>query len=167
MGVSHYYPSNLTKGARCRRAGVLSLPGYFYFPSLGKKTPAPGSWPIVKPFYRQKSWRNEPTRARMAMTLSPLAGRCGDALSEVVCGVPQPWLDIQRRLPGSACGYISNVQDGCVLHADPGAPLSVGSGVTVGHNATLHGCRQPRFHGPPSRPGAGSPLSHWIHPPDG
>jgi len=32
------------------------------------------------------------------------------------------------------------VQDGCVLHADPGVPLSVGSDVTIGHNATLHGC---------------------------
>jgi carbonic anhydrase/acetyltransferase-like protein (isoleucine patch superfamily) len=37
-------------------------------------------------------------------------------------------------------GERSNVQDGCVLHADPGAPLSVGSDVTIGHNATLHGC---------------------------
>ena len=32
------------------------------------------------------------------------------------------------------------MQDGCVLHADPGVPLSVGSDVTIGHNATLHGC---------------------------
>lgn len=37
-------------------------------------------------------------------------------------------------------GEASNVQDGCVLHADPGFPLSVGSGVSVGHNAVLHGC---------------------------
>jgi carbonic anhydrase/acetyltransferase-like protein (isoleucine patch superfamily) len=37
-------------------------------------------------------------------------------------------------------GQRSNVQDGCVLHADPGVPLSVGSEVTIGHNATLHGC---------------------------
>ena len=37
-------------------------------------------------------------------------------------------------------GEHSNVQDGCVLHADPGVPLSVGSQVTIGHNATLHGC---------------------------
>jgi carbonic anhydrase/acetyltransferase-like protein (isoleucine patch superfamily) len=37
-------------------------------------------------------------------------------------------------------GERSNVQDGCVLHADPGVPLSVGSQVTIGHNATLHGC---------------------------
>ncbi len=35
----------------------------------------------------------------------------------------------------------TNVQDGCVIHADPGFPTSIGRGVTVGHNATLHGCR--------------------------
>ena len=37
-------------------------------------------------------------------------------------------------------GERSNVQDGCVLHADPGVPLPVGSDVTIGHSATLHGC---------------------------
>ena len=30
-------------------------------------------------------------------------------------------------------GDRSNIQDGCVLHADPGVPLSLGSDVTVGH----------------------------------
>jgi carbonic anhydrase/acetyltransferase-like protein (isoleucine patch superfamily) len=34
-----------------------------------------------------------------------------------------------------------NIQDGCVLHADPGLPLLIGDGVTVGHGVTLHGCR--------------------------
>ncbi|HEX3210090.1 MAG TPA: gamma carbonic anhydrase family protein [Geminicoccaceae bacterium] len=33
-----------------------------------------------------------------------------------------------------------NVQDGCVLHADPGFPLTIGKDVTVGHLAMLHGC---------------------------
>ncbi|WP_019529029.1 gamma carbonic anhydrase family protein [Dasania marina] len=37
-------------------------------------------------------------------------------------------------------GKGSNIQDGCVLHADPGYPLTVGEGVTVGHKAVLHGC---------------------------
>ena len=37
-------------------------------------------------------------------------------------------------------GEGSNVQDGCVLHADPGFPATVGRGVTVGHRAVLHGC---------------------------
>lgn len=39
-----------------------------------------------------------------------------------------------------AVGAQTNIQDGCVLHADPGVPLTVGSGVSVGHNAILHGC---------------------------
>lgn len=34
----------------------------------------------------------------------------------------------------------SNVQDGAVLHADPGFPLVIGRGVTVGHQAMVHGC---------------------------
>jgi len=37
-------------------------------------------------------------------------------------------------------GEESNVQDGAVGHSDPGAPLAVGAGVTVGHQAILHGC---------------------------
>jgi carbonic anhydrase/acetyltransferase-like protein (isoleucine patch superfamily) len=37
-------------------------------------------------------------------------------------------------------GEASNIQDGCVLHTDPGYPLTVGRGVTVGHQAMLHGC---------------------------
>lgn len=37
-------------------------------------------------------------------------------------------------------GAGSNIQDGAVLHADPGFPLTVGENVTVGHNAMLHGC---------------------------
>ena len=37
-------------------------------------------------------------------------------------------------------GENSNVQDNAVLHTDPGAPLTIGSDVTVGHLAMLHGC---------------------------
>ena len=37
-------------------------------------------------------------------------------------------------------GEGSNIQDGCVLHTDPGFPLVVGNGVTVGHMVALHGC---------------------------
>ena len=37
-------------------------------------------------------------------------------------------------------GAGSNVQDGAVLHTDPGFPLRVGRGVTIGHQAMLHGC---------------------------
>ncbi len=41
------------------------------------------------------------------------------------------WIEIGRS---------SNIQDGCVLHTDPGFPLKVGEGCTVGHKAILHGC---------------------------
>lgn len=37
-------------------------------------------------------------------------------------------------------GENSNIQDGCVLHTDPGFPLNVGRNVTVGHLVMLHGC---------------------------
>lgn len=37
-------------------------------------------------------------------------------------------------------GARSNVQEGAVLHADPGFPLTIGEDVTVGHQAMLHGC---------------------------
>ena len=37
-------------------------------------------------------------------------------------------------------GLGSNVQDGCVLHTDMGAPLVIGRGCTIGHKAILHGC---------------------------
>ena len=37
-------------------------------------------------------------------------------------------------------GENSNVQDGCILHTDPGFPLTIGKNVTVGHLAMLHGC---------------------------
>ena len=37
-------------------------------------------------------------------------------------------------------GENSNIQDGSVLHTDPGYPLKIGKNVTVGHLVMLHGC---------------------------
>lgn len=37
-------------------------------------------------------------------------------------------------------GEGSNIQDNCVVHVDPGLPVTVGKNVTVGHGAILHGC---------------------------
>jgi len=37
-------------------------------------------------------------------------------------------------------GARTNVQDGAMLHSDPGAPCTLGDDVTVGHHAILHGC---------------------------
>ena len=41
------------------------------------------------------------------------------------------WIELGER---------SNVQDLAVLHTDPGAPLTIGNNVTIGHKAMLHGC---------------------------
>jgi len=37
-------------------------------------------------------------------------------------------------------GEESNLQDGAVGHSDPGAPLTIGARVTIGHQAIVHGC---------------------------
>jgi carbonic anhydrase/acetyltransferase-like protein (isoleucine patch superfamily) len=34
----------------------------------------------------------------------------------------------------------SQVQDACVLHADPGFPITLGKGVSIGHKCMIHGC---------------------------
>ncbi len=44
--------------------------------------------------------------------------------------------DNERMIIGEG----SNVQDGSVLHSDPGYPLTLGAGVTIGHQVMLHGC---------------------------
>lgn len=38
-------------------------------------------------------------------------------------------------------GAGTNIQDGAILHADPGFPCTVGAGVVTGHGAILHGCQ--------------------------
>ena len=37
-------------------------------------------------------------------------------------------------------GNVANIQDGAVLHVDPGCPLTLGDYVSIGHQAMLHGC---------------------------
>lgn len=44
--------------------------------------------------------------------------------------------DTERILVGAR----TNVQDGCVLHADPGYPAVVGEDCVLGHRAVVHGC---------------------------
>jgi carbonic anhydrase/acetyltransferase-like protein (isoleucine patch superfamily) len=37
-------------------------------------------------------------------------------------------------------GDETNVQDGVIIHVDPGVPVRVGHRVTIGHRAVIHGC---------------------------
>ena len=41
------------------------------------------------------------------------------------------WIEVGER---------SNVQDNCTLHTDPGYPMVIGTGCTIGHGCILHGC---------------------------
>jgi carbonic anhydrase/acetyltransferase-like protein (isoleucine patch superfamily) len=52
------------------------------------------------------------------------------------------WFDVTIRGDNEliTVGENSNVQEGCILHTDPGYPLSIGQNVTIGHQAMLHGC---------------------------
>ena len=38
-------------------------------------------------------------------------------------------------------GARCNIQEGCVIHVDPGFPVEIGPDCTIGHMAMLHGCR--------------------------
>ncbi len=60
--------------------------------------------------------------------------RIGEAASIWFCAVlrgDNEWIEIGPR---------TNIQDNCVLHTDPGFPMKIGEGCTIGHGAILHGC---------------------------
>ena len=52
------------------------------------------------------------------------------------------WFNVTLRgdVENIYVGEGSNVQDGSVLHTDPGYPLKIGKDVTIGHLVMLHGC---------------------------
>lgn len=52
------------------------------------------------------------------------------------------WFDVTIRGDNEliSIGANSNVQESSVLHTDMGYPLTIGSNVTIGHQAMLHGC---------------------------
>ncbi len=55
-------------------------------------------------------------------------------------------------------GEGTNIQEGCMLHTDPGAPMAIGAGCTVGHHAILHGCTI----GENSLVGMGATVLNWA-----
>ncbi len=72
--------------------------------------------------------------------VAPNATVIGDVTLGPQVGV---WYSAVLRGDGDriTVGARSNLQDGVVLHTDPGFHLQIGEGVSVGHNAVLHGCR--------------------------
>tara|TARA_B110001454_G_scaffold185920_1_gene182392 strand:- start:947 stop:1459 length:513 start_codon:yes stop_codon:yes gene_type:complete len=71
--------------------------------------------------------------------IAPTATIIGDVTLEKNTSI---WFNAVLRgdIENIHIGEGSNVQDGSVLHTDPGFPLKVGKNVTVGHMVMLHGC---------------------------
>lgn len=71
--------------------------------------------------------------------VAPSAVVVGNAVLADRCSV---WFGATLRGDNEiiSIGADSNVQDGAVMHTDPGYPLMVGAHVSIGHQAMLHGC---------------------------
>lgn len=71
--------------------------------------------------------------------IAPGATLIGNVVVEANASV---WFNVVIRADNDLIiiGENSNIQDGTVLHSDPGFPLRIGKNVTVGHMAILHGC---------------------------
>lgn len=71
--------------------------------------------------------------------VAPTATVVGDVTLGADCGVL--FGAVLRGAPGYiVVGEGTNIQDCCVVHADPGFPAVIGRGCTVGHGAIVHGC---------------------------
>lgn len=71
--------------------------------------------------------------------LAPTAAIIGSVRLHAQCSV---WFHAVIRADNDliSLGERSNVQDGAVLHTDPGLPMRIGNDVTIGHKVMLHGC---------------------------
>ena len=71
--------------------------------------------------------------------VAPNATIIGDVILEKNSSI---WFNAVLRgdIENIHIGEGSNIQDGSILHTDPGCPLKVGKDVTVGHLVMLHGC---------------------------
>lgn len=75
-----------------------------------------------------------------AAFVHPLAFVCGDVALGARASV-WPFAVVRGDTERITVGAESNVQDGAVLHADPGMPCVLGARVSVGHRAVVHGAR--------------------------
>ena len=87
-------------------------------------------------FYRIEDRTPEKKEGVFVAENATVIGSC------VLCEQSSIWFNAVLRGDNDVItiGPQSNVQDGAVLHTDSGIPLTLGTGVTVGHNAMLHGC---------------------------
>ena len=71
--------------------------------------------------------------------IAPTATLIGSVVVETQASL---WFNVVVRADNDliVIGAGSNIQDGSILHVDPGFPLTIGRHVTVGHKVILHGC---------------------------
>jgi len=93
-----------------------------------------------------RSFRGSTPTIGLRVLIDPSAVVLGDVTLEEDVSI-WPQVAIRGDMHRIRVGARSSVQDGCVLHithAGPynpdGWPLDIGCDVTIGHNATLHGC---------------------------
>jgi gamma-carbonic anhydrase len=72
--------------------------------------------------------------------VAPGAFLAGDVALGEECSV-WPGASLRGDVNRIEIGARTNIQDGAVIHVDHDAPTIIGSGVTIGHQATVHGCR--------------------------
>lgn len=82
--------------------------------------------------------RHEPEGVHPTAYVAPTAVVLGDVKLAAEASV---WFGAVLRGDSEAIrvGRRTNIQDGAILHADPGYPCILGEGVTVGHGAIVHG----------------------------
>lgn len=81
-----------------------------------------------------------PEQVHATAFIAPGAAVVGDVTLGEQASV---WFNATLRgdVAAISVGPASNIQEGCILHADPGYPTVIGAGVTVGHGAVVHGAR--------------------------
>ena len=94
---------------------------------------------MTAPGYRSIGWAGAEPRVAPDAFVADGATLVGDV---TVGAGASMWFGAVVRGDGAAIrvGPRSNVQDGAVLHSDPDFPVTVGSDVSVGHRAVVHGC---------------------------
>ncbi len=102
--------------------------------------------------------RPRPEQIHPTVFLAQGAVVIGDVTLEQDCSV---WFNAVLRGDTEALriGAGTNLQDGAILHADPGYPTIIGQGCTVGHRAIVHGAQV----GDNTLVGMGAILLNGVH----
>ena len=85
------------------------------------------------------NFENKTLKSEENNWIAPNATVIGDVILKKNSSV---WFNAVLRgdIEAITIGEGTNIQDGSILHTDPGYPLKVGKNVTIGHLVMLHGC---------------------------